>query len=142
MSSTNYNTSSMAPMLLAAGAIFAGTSVMLGAFGAHGLKSLLSAQMLNTFEIGVRYQMYHGLAILVLPVLSTYAEVKWLNRAAMCFVVGGVLFSGSLYALALTGIKWFGPVTPLGGLFFIMGWAVLAFTLVRGQRAIKVSNDN
>jgi uncharacterized membrane protein YgdD (TMEM256/DUF423 family) len=142
MSSENYNKSSMAPMWLAAGAIFAGTSVVLGAFGAHGLKSLLSAQMLNTFEVGVRYQMYHGLAILLLPVLSTYAEVKWLNRAAMCFVVGSILFSGSLYALVLTGIKWFGPITPLGGLFFIMGWAVLAFTLVRGQRAIKVNNDN
>jgi uncharacterized membrane protein YgdD (TMEM256/DUF423 family) len=60
----------------------------------------------------------------------------------MCFVVGCILFSGSLYALALTGIKWFGPVTPLGGLFFIVGWAVLAFSLILGQRAIKVSNDN
>ncbi len=142
MSSTNNNQLSVARILLIAGVILAGTSVILGAFGAHGLKSVLSTQSLDTFEIGVRYQMYHGLAVLILPILSAYTLTKWLHRVAICFVVGCVLFSGSLYALALTGIKWFGPVTPLGGLFFIVGWAVLAFALYRGRRASKVNNDN
>ena len=91
---------------------------------------MLTAQQLSTFETGVRYQMYHALAVLLLPALSNYISSKWVNRVALCFVIGCVLFSGSLYALSISGIKWFGPITPLGGLFFIIGWALLLVGLL------------
>ncbi|WP_334018542.1 DUF423 domain-containing protein [Alteromonas sp. S015] len=116
------------------GALLAGLSVVLGAFGAHGLKSVLTVQQLNTFEIGVRYQMYHALALLLLPALSGAVSSAWANRVAFCFVTGTVLFSGSLYALGISGIKWFGPITPLGGMFFIIGWVLLVVGLIKGQK--------
>lgn len=124
---------SLAKPYLVIGAALAGLAVVLGAFGAHGLKSVLSTQQLKTFEIGVRYQMYHSLALLLLPALSAYVSSKWVNRAAFSFVTGTVLFSGSLYALAISGIEWFGPVTPLGGLFFIAGWTLLIIGLLGGR---------
>ena len=101
-------------------------AVGLGAFGAHGLRSRLSPDMLAVFETGVRYQMYHSLAIalvgLMLPRLS-----GWLVSAAgWLFVAGILLFSGSLYALALTGVTFLGAITPIGGLAFLLGWACLA----------------
>lgn len=133
MSNEKLKLTSLAKPYLVIGAALAGLAVVLGAFGAHGLKSVLSAQQLNTFEIGVRYQMYHALALILLPALSAYVSSKWVNRAAFCFVTGTVLFSGSLYALAISGIKWFGPVTPLGGLFFITGWTLLMIGLLVGR---------
>ena len=133
MSNEELRLTSLAKPYLVIGALLAGLAVVLGAFGAHGLKSVLSAQQLGTFEIGVRYQMYHALALMLLPVLSPYVSPKWVNRAAFCFVTGTVLFSGSLYALAISGIKWFGPITPLGGLFFIAGWALIMIGLLKGQ---------
>ena len=123
------------------GALLAGLSVVLGAFGAHGLKSVLTAQQLNTFEIGVRYQMYHALALLLLPALSGVVSSTWANRVAFCFVTGTVLFSGSLYALGMSGIKWFGPITPLGGMFFIIGWVLLVIGLVKGHKLTKHHQD-
>ena len=107
---------------LITGALLAGLSVVLGAFGAHGLKSVLTAQQLNTFEIGVRYQMYHALALLILPALSGVVSSTWANRVAFCFVTGTVLFSGSLYALGISSIKWFGIITPFGGIALIVAW--------------------
>lgn len=133
MSNEKLRLASLAKPYLVIGAALAGLAVVLGAFGAHGLKSVLSTQQLNTFEIGVRYQMYHSIALLLLPALSAYVSSKWVNRAAFCFVTGTVLFSGSLYALAISGIKWFGPVTPLGGLFFIAGWTLLMIGLLVGR---------
>ena len=115
------------------GAAAAGLAVVLGAFAAHGLKAILSPSELITFETGVRYQMYHGIALLCLPGLTALLSVKWANRVARCFVTGCVLFSGSLYVLATTGIKWFGPITPLGGVFFIVGWILLIVGLVKGK---------
>jgi len=94
--------------------------VALGAFGAHALKGRLSPEALAVFETGVRYQAYHALALLLL------AALRGPDRAAWCFVGGIVLFSGSLYALALTGVRWLGAVTPLGGLLFLAGWLLLA----------------
>ena len=146
MSNEKLRLASLAKPYLVIGAALAGLAVVLGAFGAHGLKSVLSTQQLNTFEIGVRYQMYHSLALLLLPALSGYVSSKWANRAAFCFVIGTVLFSGSLYALAISGIKWFGPVTPLGGLFFIAGWTLLIIGLLVGrskenERAQQNSSD-
>ncbi|MCZ8528333.1 DUF423 domain-containing protein [Alteromonas sp. PRIM-21] len=146
MSNEKRRLASLAKPYLVIGAALAGLAVVLGAFGAHGLKSVLSTKQLNTFEIGVRYQMYHSLALLLLPALSAYVSSKWVNRSAFCFVTGTVLFSGSLYALAISGIKWFGPVTPLGGLFFIAGWALLMIGLLVGrskenERALQNLSD-
>ena len=127
---------------LITGALLAGLSVVLGAFGAHGLKSVLTAQQLNTFEIGVRYQMYHALALLLLPALSGVVSSTWANRVAFCFVTGTVLFSGSLYALGISSIKWFGPITPLGGMFFIIGWVLLVIGLIKGHDLNKQQKED
>lgn len=94
--------------------------VALGAFGAHSLKTKLTPEMLTVFETGVRYQAYHALALLLL------AALRGPDRAGWCFVAGVVLFSGSLYALALSGVRWLGAITPLGGLCFLAGWLMLA----------------
>ena len=125
---------------LVIGAALAGLAVILGAFGAHGLKQVLSPESLTTFETGVRYQMYHGLAILALPALTAYTYGRWLNRIAICFVLGCLLFSGSLYALATTGVKWFGPITPLGGVFFITGWGMLVVAILKGNKQTGKQN--
>lgn len=109
------------------GSVAAFLAVTLGAFGAHGLRGRLSPEMLAVFETGVRYHMYHALA-LVLVALVMGRMTGWLLHAAgWCFVAGIVLFSGSLYALALTGVTILGAITPLGGLAFLAGWACLAF---------------
>ena len=125
----------VAKMYIIIGAIMAGLAVVLGAFAAHGLKAILSPSEIATFETGVRYQMYHGLALLCLPGLASLLSAKWANRVALCFVTGCVFFSGSLYVLATTGVKWFGPITPLGGVFFIVGWTLLVVALVKGATA-------
>jgi uncharacterized membrane protein YgdD (TMEM256/DUF423 family) len=106
-------------------AVMGFVGVGLGAFGAHGLRGRLSPEMLAVFETGVRYQMYHTLAILATAVLMARMEGRALNAAGWCFTTGIVLFSGSLYALAFTGVTMLGAVTPLGGLAFLVGWACL-----------------
>ena len=114
----------MTPTLnLRLGAILAGLAVGLGAFAAHGLKDVLEPSALQTFETGVRYQMYHALALLLCAALG---ERRRCGGAALCFLLGIVLFSGSLYWLATGGPRWLGPVTPLGGLAFLVGWLWLA----------------
>lgn len=126
----------MAPLFLVIAALFGLLSVMLGAFAAHGLKAKLSASALSAFETGVHYQMYHALALLaVVGVLRWLGPTTTLVAAGWAFVLGVVLFSGSLYGLALGGPRWLGPVTPLGGLSFMLGWCLL---LVVGVRALKV----
>jgi uncharacterized membrane protein YgdD (TMEM256/DUF423 family) len=108
------------------GAIFGFLGVGLGAFGAHGLRGRLSPEMLAVFETGVRYQMYHALA-LILTAIAMARFSGWLvPTAGWCFVAGILLFSGSLYALALSGVTVLGAITPLGGLAFLAGWAFLA----------------
>lgn len=108
------------------GALAGFVGVALGAFGAHGLRSRLGPDMLDVFETGVRYQMYHAFAILVTAIALARFD-GWLVRAAgWLFLAGIVLFSGSLYALALSGIRTLGIVTPFGGLAFLAGWACLA----------------
>ena len=104
-------------------------AVALGAFGAHALRSVLSPEMLEVWRTGVTYQMVHGLGLLALSALLPHQPSPLLPRAGVCLVLGIVLFSGSLYALALTGIRLLGAVTPLGGLAFLAGWllVVLAF---------------
>jgi uncharacterized membrane protein YgdD (TMEM256/DUF423 family) len=108
------------------GALSAFVGVAAGAFGAHGLRERLGAEMLAVFETGVRYQMYHALALLA----AGWAADRWpgalTSAAGWLFVAGTVVFSGSLYVLSLTGQRWLGAVTPLGGLAFLAGWLCLA----------------
>jgi uncharacterized membrane protein YgdD (TMEM256/DUF423 family) len=108
-------------------------AVAAGAFGAHALKARLAPELLATFDTGARYQMIHALAILA----AAWAVTRWPGRAALasgwCFVAGTVLFSGSLYLLALTGVRGLGAVTPFGGALFLAGWLLLAAAAWRGQ---------
>ena len=119
-------------LFFALGALAAFVGVALGAFAAHGLKSRLDANMLATFEIGVRYHMYHALALLA----AAWACTKWPNMltatAGWLFLAGIVVFSSSLYVLALTGVRWLGAITPLGGLAFLAGWICLAWGTYKG----------
>ena len=111
------------------GAVFGGLSVMLGAFGAHSLKDLLTEQKLVTFQTGIQYMGYHALALILVGILVlNFGESgkQRLKKVGIFFTTGIVLFSGSLYALAFDGPRFFGPVTPLGGLSFMIGWFTLA----------------
>ncbi|HEY9761579.1 MAG TPA: DUF423 domain-containing protein [Trichocoleus sp.] len=115
-------------VFLAIAAILGGLGVAGGAFASHALKEHLSERMLAIFETGIRYQMYHALALFGVALLlsRTEAGAGWLVGAGWAFVVGVVLFSGSLYTLSLSGVKWLGAVAPLGGAAFIVGWGCLA----------------
>jgi uncharacterized membrane protein YgdD (TMEM256/DUF423 family) len=119
-------------ILLSLAACSALMSVVLGAFAAHGLKSKLSETLLNTFQTGVQYQMYHSLALILLVILYRQMPQSLLFYSAGFMFAGIILFSGSLYMLALTQIKWFGPITPIGGVCFIVGWALLAAAALKG----------
>ncbi len=112
--------------LLLFAALSGAVTVSLGAFAAHGLKAHLPPYLLGVFETGVQYQAWHTLAIFGCAILARILPSKGVSYAALFFVAGIILFSGSLYALALTGIKWFGPITPMGGVCFIIGWVALA----------------
>lgn len=118
----------MARLFFAIAALLGALSVAGGAFGAHALKGKLTESALASFETGIRYQMYHALALLLVAILiGQYPTAKGLVLVGWCFIAGIVLFSGSLYGLTLGGIKAFGPVTPLGGLALIAGWGFLAW---------------
>ncbi len=125
----------MERIFFAAGAISAFVAVAAGAFGAHGLKDRLSAEMLQIFETGVRYQMYHALALFVVA----WAATRFLNSpqivaaSGWLFIAGIILFSGSLYALSLTETRWLGAITPLGGLAFLAGWLCLAYAAFKSN---------
>lgn len=119
----------MARLFLAIASILGALSVAGGAFGAHALKGKLTETALGSFETGVRYQMYHAIALLIVALLiAQYPDIKSLVTTGWCFVAGVVLFSGSLYGLSLFDIKALGPITPLGGAAFIAGWIGLALT--------------
>ena len=110
------------------GCLLALLAVAAGAFGAHGLKSTLTPSRLETFEIAVRYQMYHAFAVLIVAAgIGHIGTARLLVIAGWFFFAGVLLFSGSLYALALTGAGTLGIITPIGGLLFIVGWACLGF---------------
>jgi uncharacterized membrane protein YgdD (TMEM256/DUF423 family) len=102
-------------------------AVAAGAFAAHGLKGRLGEEHLQIFETAARYQMYHALALLAVAWLSHTAPSPAVGVAGWAFVIGTILFSGSLYVLALTGMKWLGAITPFGGVAFLVGWAALAW---------------
>jgi len=122
----------MQRLFLGLGAALAGLGVAAGAFGAHGLRGRLSPEMLAVFETAARYQMYHAFGLFVVA----WAAVRWPQSAVpiagWLFLAGIVIFSGSLYGLALGGARWLGAITPLGGMAFLAGWAVLAWVAWRG----------
>jgi uncharacterized membrane protein YgdD (TMEM256/DUF423 family) len=123
--------------IAAAGACSAGAAVGLGAFGAHGLRTILSPEMLAVYETGVRYQMYHALALIAVGLAGASIltrERRLLLGAAWSFGCGTLLFSGSLFALSLTGVRALGAVTPAGGLAFIAGWALFAAAFLCRER--------
>ena len=111
------------------GALSALIGVGAGAFGAHGLKGRLDPEMLSIFEVGVRYQMYHAFALIA----ASWSQAKWPSKlvtiGGWMFVVGTVIFSGSLYMLSMTDEKWLGMITPFGGLAFMAGWACIAWAV-------------
>jgi uncharacterized membrane protein YgdD (TMEM256/DUF423 family) len=114
-----------------AGAVAAFIGVALGAFGAHSLRDRLSADMLNIFEVGVRYQMYHALGLFAV----SWAIARWPEKnfgaAGWAFIAGIVIFSGTLYLLSITGVRWLGAITPVGGIAFLIGWAILVWSMGR-----------
>jgi uncharacterized membrane protein YgdD (TMEM256/DUF423 family) len=112
------------------GALTGLTAVALGAFGAHALRNRLSPEMLVVFETGVRYQMYHALAIIATGLIMARMSGWLIVTAGWLFTIGIVFFSGSLYLLALTGITVLGAVTPIGGVAFLLGWACLALAAI------------
>lgn len=118
----------MTRLFFGLGSLSGGLAVALGAFGAHILESRLPPERLATFDTAVQYQMYHALALLA----AAWAGVQWQESrlpdlAGWFFLGGTILFSGSLYALSLSGVRWFGAITPLGGISFLVGWGCLAF---------------
>jgi uncharacterized membrane protein YgdD (TMEM256/DUF423 family) len=115
------------------GAGFALLSVAIGAFAAHALKTKLSTEMLAIFEIGARYQMYHALGLIAIAWAFSQWNSQLVLAAGWLFVAGIAIFSGSLYALSLTGIRQLGMITPIGGLAFIIGWFLLVLAALRSQ---------
>jgi uncharacterized membrane protein YgdD (TMEM256/DUF423 family) len=109
------------------GALFAFVAVAGGAFGAHSLKAILAPDLLAVFETGIRYQMYHALALLAVGWAAHQYPQASFHISGWLFVAGIVLFSGSLYVLALSGVRWLGAITPLGGVCFLAGWGVFAW---------------
>lgn len=110
---------------LATASIVAFLAVAAGAFGAHALKKVLNPEMLTVYETAVRYQMYHALALGIAAISLRYKPGKWGTASGWFFISGIVLFSGSLYVLSLSGIKWTGAITPVGGMLFLAGWFCL-----------------
>lgn len=116
----------MARFFLMIAAVSGFLAVIVGAFAAHGLKKMLAPEMIEVVKTGVQYQMYHALALLLVGLwLSHKPEASGLKAGGIAFILGTLLFSGSLYALALDAPRWLGPVTPLGGLCFLLGWLLL-----------------
>ena len=123
----------MAAGWFATGSILCGLGVILGAFGAHGLRERLTPEMLVVFETGVRYHLIHGLGLLAIAWAVSRWPDTYVNIAGYLFVAGIFIFSGSLYVLAITGIRWLGAITPIGGVCLIVGWGLLAVGVLRAS---------
>lgn len=122
----------MSRIFLAVAAILAGTSVAAGAFASHALKERLTERAIDIFETGARYQMYHALALFGVALLLGQSETSQtlLIATGFAFILGVIIFSGSLYGLSFTGLKWLGAITPLGGVAFLIGWGCLAVAAI------------
>ena len=128
----NVRSMTSARLFFTLGSVLAGLAVGIGAFGAHGLRATLSAEDLATFEVGVRYQMYHALGLFAVAWAGSQWNSATVTMAGWMFVAGIVLFSGSLYLYVLNGPRWLVFVTPVGGVAFIVGWTLLAWGALRG----------
>jgi uncharacterized membrane protein YgdD (TMEM256/DUF423 family) len=123
---------SMAKLFLILGGINAALVVMLGAFGAHGLKTKLTAEMLAVYQTGVHYHLFHALGLLAVGlVASQIADSVWLKWSGWLMLAGIILFSGSLYVLSVSGMRWLGMVTPFGGVAFIAAWIVFVIAVAK-----------
>jgi uncharacterized membrane protein YgdD (TMEM256/DUF423 family) len=133
---------SSAQRFLALGSILAGLGVAAGAFGAHALKDILDPPMLQVFETATRYVMYHAFGLCIVSwAIDRYPEQR-LEKSGWLFLIGILLFSGSLYVVSLAGIRWMGAVTPIGGLAFMIGWLLLAWGVWRDARARSVNRTS
>jgi len=119
-----------AKTIFSLGALNAAMAVAMGAFGAHVLKASLEPSMMQTFRTGADYHMYHALGLMIIAIGAQWKPHSRLIRVSgWCMLAGVILFSGSLYLLSISGIRWLGAITPLGGLALISGWLILAFSL-------------
>ena len=126
------NIDSMQKLFLVTGALMGAFSVMIGAFGAHALKKILTENgRLDVFETAVKYQFYHAFALLITGILLMKFQHKFLDYAGYSFITGIVIFSGSLYILCLSNVKWWGAITPIGGLCMIAGWLFMSVALIK-----------
>ncbi len=116
----------MTKKILLISSLLLALAVVLGAFGAHGLKARITPELLEVYKTGVEYHFYHALGLMLIGVLSFHINSGLINWAAILLIAGILIFSGSLYVLAITGIKWLGAITPIGGMSFIVGWILLA----------------
>lgn len=124
--------SSLAKTFLMLGALNAALAVVLGAFGAHGLRKILSPDLLAVYATGVQYHFYHALGLLAVGLIAVHLPASlWLKLSGWLMIAGIVLFSGSLYLLALTGVRWLGAITPLGGVCYIAAWLALIIAIYR-----------
>lgn len=117
--------------ILVSGAVFMALGVLIGAFGAHGLKSQLSPDMMQVYKTGVEYLFYHAIGLMIVGLTGFHIHSRWLLRAGILIMLGILLFSGSLFALALSGIKLLGIITPFGGVSFVVGWIFFAISLLK-----------
>lgn len=117
------------------GSVFGFLGVAIGAFAAHGLKNKLSSEMFQVFEVGVRYHMYHALALFAVAWAISVCHSNLIAASGWFFTFGIFIFSGSLYALALSGVKVWGALTPIGGLMFLAGWAALCFGFLKSLQS-------
>jgi uncharacterized membrane protein YgdD (TMEM256/DUF423 family) len=123
---------STAKLFLILGGINAALVVMLGAFGAHGLKAKISTEMLAVYQTGVHYHLFHALGLLAVGLVATQiADTVWLKWSGWLMLVGIILFSGSLYVLSVSGLRWLGMVTPFGGVAFITAWIVFVIAIMK-----------
>lgn len=121
----------MNKLIISGAAILLALAVIIGAFGAHALKVRLAPDMLQVYKTGVEYHFYHALGLLLIGILSFHIQSGLLNWAALFMALGILLFSGSLYVLAISGIKWLGAITPLGGTSFIVGWLMVVIAVLK-----------
>ena len=121
----------MQRLFFALGSGFALVAVITGAFAAHALKTRLSPDMFQVFEVAVRYQMYHALGLIAVAWAASQWSGQLITVSGWLFAVGIVIFSGSLYILSLTGVRWLGAITPIGGVAFIVGWGCLLWAIIK-----------
>ncbi len=122
---------SLAQIAVLVGATYGFLAVAFGAFGAHALKTRLAPEMIAVWKTAVEYQLYHALVLLLVGLIATQKPSIAITNSAICFALGVLVFSGSLYALALSGVRWMGVITPIGGLLFLAGWALLFWAALK-----------